>query len=285
MKKIIIAIILLGFLQPCSAQSELIDSLKIALSFAKDDSSRFKILYEIANLNMFTYPDTTTKYARRALQLAAILKDKRKEAKCLGTLCVSYTNSGDYIGALDAGFRSAEILEALNDSSTLIFCFLQLSNCYREQEDYKEALNFGYKAKSLFNQTNLNTGQAGLVLFIISDEYEKSNELDSAFMYAKQSLELYPEWSGTMMTLGNVYSKLDLPDSALKYYRLGIAYSIDYYTSSVYLIDIYNNMSKLFASRGDIDSALVYAGKSINEGAEIYPEGKIRAAMQIANLY
>ncbi len=267
------------------AQKHYIDSLKNALSFAKDDSSRYKILNEIAGLNMFTYPDTTTKYARHALQLAGILKDKKKEANCLGTLCVSYTNSGNYIGALDVGFKSAEILGKLKDSSALVFCFLQLSNCYREQEDYKEALNYGYKAKSLFNQSNLDSGVGGLVLFVISDEYEKSNDLDSAFKYAKQAMEFYPEWSGTMMTLGNVYLKMDLPNSALKFYRLGIASSIDFYSSSVYSIDIYNNMSKLFASRNEIDSALLYAGKSINEGGEIYPEGKIRAAMQIAHLY
>jgi len=284
MKIFIFLFLIILFVSQTQAQKDYIDSLKEKLNYQTEDTSKYKLLYAIATANMFTQADTSVEYARKSLQLAQKLKNKKKEASCLGTLCVGLTVLGNYASALEFGFKALEIFTNLKDTSSLIITNLQLMNCYKEQEDYTEALKYGYQAKQFF-KTAEDPGKKGLVLSVMSSVYEKLNRLDSALYYGKQALQLYPEWSGTSLTLGDIYFKQGFLDSSLKYYRSTILFASNNGLNK-YLSDIYNNMSKLFDLYGNKDSSISYAIKSITqEGIDAYPEGKLRAAIQLANLY
>ena len=90
-------------------------------------------------------------------------------------------------------------------------------------------------------------------------------------------------WSGVFEYMGEIYAKMGMGDLALDYYRRGIKIKGN---NAVSLIELYNDMSKLFESNGQTDSSIYYANKSINEkGVLANPEGLLQASSQLAKLY
>lgn len=269
-----------------AAQNSESDSLKKELGAETHLTRKYELAYQIAIINMFRHSDTATRYALQALTIAKKLKDKHKEAACAGTLCVSLTVSGEYPKALGYGLHSLALNKELHDTTGMVFSNLQLMNCYKEQEAYPEALAFGYQAKSLFGSPSLPPQLKGLILSVMGTVFEKVNRFDSTLAYAKVALEDYPEWSGTFLTLGEVYRKKRFLDSAMYYYRTGIVLATTFYPSNVHLIDLYYNSALVFVSLNKVDSALYYALKAISHsGIQSYPEGQLRIALLLVQLY
>ncbi len=267
------------------SQSNYRDSLRHNLASAKEDANKVETLFFLSNSYLFTYADTSAAYAKQGLQLAQKIDYVPGEVSCMNMLCVSLANLGNFPSSLDFGFKGLALAENLHDTRLIIFSNVALMNCYRKQEDYKEALIFGYKAKSLFTTPYSDTNQVSVVFFILGSIYEKIDQPDSALFYAEKSYQLSKESSEIFQVLGEIHARLKHTDLALNYYRGGISVATQ---NSTYtgLIDIYNDMSKVFESIGKIDSSIYYGHKSIvQEGIHAYPEGVLRASTQLADLY
>jgi len=265
------------------------DSLKKKLATAKEDTAKVNLLFNLAVSYTLSYPDTAASYAEQGLRLAQKIDYKSGEAHCLGALCLTLTFLGNFPRALDFGFKALTLFENLHDTLELIVTNLQLMNCYRQQEDYEEALVYGYNAKKLFKLSHklsqLDSNVISLVLGVIGSIYEKTNQLDSALYYEQQAYAWNKGWNGVFKNLGEIYFKMGHTDLALDYYRKGIAVATKE-VSNVGLVDIYNAMSKIFESTGNTDSSVYYANKSIiQEGVHANPEGLLQASTQLANLY
>jgi two-component system NtrC family sensor kinase len=261
------------------------DSLKQKLVYAKQDTAEVNLLFNLAITYLFAYADTSATYAKQGLLLAQKINYKHGEVDCMHMLCLSLTNLGNFTRALDFGFKALALSKNLRDTLLMVYSNNTLMFYYTAQEDYKEALVYGYKAQKLFKLPYRDTFQASVVLGIVASVYEKINQLDSALYYAEKSYELSKRWSGIFQTLGDIHAKMKHPDLALNYYRKGVSVATENSTY-VSLIDIYNEMSKVFELTGKTDSSVYYAHKSIiQEGIHAYPEGVLRASAQLANLY
>ena len=262
-----------------------VDSVKQKLASAKEDTAKVNLLFYLAGGYTFSYPDTAASYAAQGYQLAQKINYKSGEAHCLGALCLNLTSLGNFPAALNFGFQSLSIFENLHDTTSLIWTNIQLMNCYRQQEDYEEALIFGYKAKSLFRLSHPDSNQISVALSVIGSVYEKINQLDSALYYAQKAYTWDKGWSGLFQTLGEIYAKMGHKDLALDYYRKGIPVATKE-VNSISLVAIYNDMSKVFESTGNTDSSIYYANRSITqEGVHANPEGLLSASTQLASLY
>ena len=198
---------------------------------------------------------------------------------------MSLTLLGSYKIGLQYGFDCLSLSEKLHDTFLMKRAYDALAICYMEQEDYKVALKYEQSALFLSKAANQGDYERGLALGTICLIYERSNRLDSALYYGNKTYELVKDWSGLYLRLGNIYSKLNLRDTALYYYRIGI-FIAQRYLAYIDLVDIYNQISLLWNMNGKRDSAIFYAKKSVNqEGSLTYPEGRLRAATQLAHLY
>ena len=230
-------------------------------------------------------PDSAAASARMGMELAQKLNDKHGERSCMHLLCVSLSNLGNYAGALDIGFRALAASEQYHQVEAIIHSDIVIMNCYRQEGDYKEALKYGYHAEKLLDHPYPKTGMATVVLGLLSSSLERNNQPDSALYFAEKSYELTDEFPEIYVLLGNIHTKLGHSNLALDFYRKGIPYSTLNSANKV-LIEIYNGMSKAFASLGDIDSAIYYAQKSItHEGIHSFPEGMLDASLQLVSLY
>lgn len=264
------------------------DSLKQQLANATNDTSKVNFLLDIGFSYAFEYEDTAILYANEGLDLARKINYKNGEGGHLGLMIIALFLSGNYTASLKYNFEYLSLAEKLNDTYLLVNAYDLLGLCYREQEDYKEALKYEYQAEVLSRFLHLQPGQRNLRGFALGNLcsiFERANQLDSALFYGKKAFEVIKDWSGLYLYLGNIYTKQNKPDSAFYYYMAGIPIA---QKNLIYidLLDMYNQLSMLFQSAGKKDSAIFYAKRSITiVGPGSYPEGKLRAMSQLAALY
>ncbi|WP_435356371.1 tetratricopeptide repeat-containing sensor histidine kinase [Emticicia sp. SJ17W-69] len=256
-------------------------TLKQQLVTAQADTTKFRLLGELVDSYLYNNVDTGLVYAKQKLELSKKLNDKKGEVISLAEISTALTISGNFTSALYYGFENIAVSEKLQDSLSICIAYMMLGVCYREQEDYKEALKFAYKGLNYSKNLRLEPNALGLV----SSIYERSNQLDSALYYGLKANKLTKIWSGLYLILGNIYLKLKQRDLAFDYYRKGIPVAIKYFVY-IDLVDIYNKMSIEYELAGKRDSSIYYARKSIDvEGVNSYAEGKLRASTQLAKLY
>jgi signal transduction histidine kinase len=277
-------VLLLSF-TPAICQNNYLDSLRQRLATEKEDTARVNAIFNLALLSSISSPDSAVMYGMQGLQLAQKINYKSGEASCMGALCLSLTFLGSFPKALDFGFKALEIYKELKDTSQLIWTNLQLMGCYNQQEDYEEALTYGRNAIKLFGWSRPDTNQMSIVLGLMGTVYGKINQLDSALYYAQRSYELNRGGIGSNISqvLGEIYAKMGYNDLALSYYRKGIAVAMKD-INSMSLVTLYNDMSKVHESNGNIDSSIYYANRSMMQARD-NPEGLLQAYTQLAHLY
>jgi signal transduction histidine kinase len=261
------------------------DSLKHQLSQTKVDSSKVDLLHNIGWSFVFLDEDSAANYGRKGLEIAKQINYKTGEANCLDLLSFSLSLNGNFIGALDFGFKNLSLAENLKDTILIATANSTLMTCYLEQDDYEQALKYGLQAELFSKSPKVDTETRAIILGLLGSAYEKLNQPDSALYYGLKSYALTKEWSGIYLTLGNIYADKGMNAQALEYYRKGIPVAEK---SAIYidLVDIYNGTSKIFVSSNQIDSSVYYAQKSIKQkGVQSYPEGELGAATQLAHIY
>jgi two-component system, NtrC family, sensor kinase len=260
------------------------DSLKQVIATTKQDTSRIIALWNLAFTYAFVHQDSAILYANEGLELSKKAGYTSGEAYNNLVLIMAHTLQGSYTVALQYGFNGLSIAEKISDSLLILRSNSALAICYREQEDYAEALKYLIRAEAISKASTYNSYQP-LLLGDYCVIYERMNRLDSALYYGLQSYEKAKQWSGIYLKLGVVYAKLGKSDSALFYFRAGIPKAEKYFIY-IDLVDIYNEMSELFQSIGKMDSAIYYGNKSIlQEGSLSYSEGRFRSVTHLASLY
>src|SRR5688572_1646187 len=284
-KKLVLTFILLCFLHLVNAQNNYADSLKQQLASSKDEVDRIDLLGRLALFYTFFYPDTAEIYARQGLQLARKINYKAGEAGSLLSLCLSHTFSGNYTSALEYGLKASPLLADLHDTSLLIWNDIQIMTCYRQMEDYDQALIYGYSAMKLFKYFHADSNQLSIGLGVLGSVYEKKNQLDSALDYQQKAFAEDTSWASLFQFMGQTYAKMGHISMALDYYKRGL-HNAAIEKNSVAFIDLSNGLSKVFELTGQIDSSIFYANRSISKaGIKTNPEGLLEASIQLARLY
>jgi signal transduction histidine kinase len=263
-----------------------VDSLKQLLALAKQDTTKVNLLHYLSWAYMFVYADSGAGYAKQGLQLSKTIGYTRGKLSNTLPLVTALVRLGNFKEAFYYGFKGMQLAQSVKDTALLGWMYLALVDCYREQEDYKEALEYVNKAKQICWSKNFDANARIVMFGYFASIYERSNQPDTALYYAKIATVLAKRnWSGLFLTLGNIYVRKREPDTALYYYYKCILFAKQLHVY-IDLVDAYNEVSKVFESKGQMDSSIYYARKSISqEGVNTYPDGALRSAIQLAQLY
>ena len=173
--------------------------------------------------------------------------------------------------------KALKVAREKDDGRTEELVFGGLGDLYGDQNIYSEALNYYNqaleKSKSISDKKGegVNLGRIG-GLFIKQKKYVEANEK------IMQSLELAAQVSDgiTRLTdlgnLGIVYQKLDISDSAVKYYSLSRAlskktgYMLSYAINTYNLGDIYHDKNQ-----DEIAAKLIKEALLIGDSIKYYP--------------
>ena len=242
-----------------------IDSLKVLLAReAKEDTLMVARLNTLTGYLIVRNADSAMPYADRALRLAEKLNFENGIAVAYLRFSSIYKTQGDFVLALDYLQKAKRKYAKLRSKITLGYAEANLNNT---QGDYRSALNFylGYqlpKVKGIFNYSSV-----GNFLFI-ADSYNGLNKPDSALYYLRKiplaSLKVFDNMPWFYNITGDAWLRLKQTDSSLFYYKLALDYSIPGETSINTLASSLG-LAKVFLSRGQPDSGILYAFHTLND--------------------
>ena len=283
MRKIIILVLVLFFAHALQAQNRLLDSLKQQLAVAKEDTNKVRLLNDISTKYTWMYADTASMYARRGLQLAQRLNDEKGIAFAQRSMCASLTVLGNYLLALDYGFKALTLFKKIRSNTGIAGSYNTIAQCYRGQGDYSTAIKYARIALQLAEQNQFEKKRLAIFQGILSSTYEKDNQLDSAIKYGERAYEVNKQWSGILYVLGNAYAKKGNFNKAKEYFQKAIPIA-EKNETTIDLADVNNAMANMYKSKDQADSAIYYATKTVQQ-KWAHPSGVLQASNLLAELY
>ncbi len=224
------ALILLFFVVPLLGfpqRSNVADSLKRALTSAKEDTTVCKLMIQLGDSFVNNQPDSALTHYDNALEIALNKKSEKFRAVALQKIGVVHYYKGDYARALDFYKRSLHLHRSINNLKGI-------SNCYNN-------MGIIYGVKGIYDKT--------LEYFL------KSLAIDIELGDPKQISYSYNN-------IGNVYQSMDDPDKAKEYFEKALYIQQDINDENG-LLAVYSNLGSIANKTGDYQTALDYFQKGL----------------------
>jgi|GEM_PF-1916404 len=189
MKKLITVIIIFFSLVNLCAQRRSTDSLKLLLSKEKTDTGRVNLLGTIGARFGFGMKknDSSLWYLQRALDLSKKINYTKGEFLAEQHIAYYLFQTGNYSEALKLSLQNVKKAQLLNDKGYLFDQTRLVIWIYNSIGNYKMALQYGMKLKSLASSLNyndpLNIPYNAIANNNLAKVFEGLNQLDSALHY------------------------------------------------------------------------------------------------------
>lgn len=266
-RKFILILSLFLFSKELMAQKQKADSLFNLLKKENADTTKVKLMWELAGVINVYDPEEALVLSQKALDLATDIKYTEGQSKALGAMANSFTKMGNFPKALEYNLRKLKLEEKRNNPKSLASVLLNIGIVYRYQEQYKDALIYYYRSDSVIKKYNLEENKY-YILMNLGDIYDMLGNTDSAFSYFNKSLILSTslkndDYIGNSMTgLGNTYLKQGNYPFALLNYRTAITY-LQKANNDEVLCEAALGLARLFQKQNMNDSAIHYARLSL----------------------
>lgn len=281
-----LALIFLTFSFSGYSQKAKVDSLGKMLSAEKIDSNRVRLMWQLAGAMNVYNPDTALTLSYHALSLAKSIDYTEGESRSLGMLASTLRKIGNYPRALELSIQKLQLEEKRKHPRNMASVLISIGVVYREQEEYRKALEYYSQADSVIRQYDIEN----LKYFInlnIGDAYNLLNISDSAFTYFSKSLELarvyhdkdlVGDFIGTSMTgLGHTFLKLGSYQNSLSYYQMAIGY-LKAANDDEILCEAALGLANLYEQLNKHDSAAYFANISLSLAKNKFQSKELDAA-------
>ena len=264
------------------------DSLLYLLNhgLVKEDSSKFELLYEIAENS--TDADTIIKYSEQAIKLAEKLNKNPAQPFVLkGT---GYLNSGKLASALECFMTAANYYKADHYNIGMAIVYLYISEAYNQQENYDNAKYYLKNAIEIFGKEKDSINLASALHNLGYTNYSMG-QYDTALIIFSKTSEIYQrlgslrEYAYCLGNTGLVYSRQSEFEKAEDYLLRAIEILRklgDEYAVTQYMIEY----AGILQHKGEIKKAIVCATVSFgNAEKNGIIEFKRDAAYRLSKLY
>lgn len=210
-------------------QTYLIDSLKLDIKNSKTEEKLLAAIFALCDQGYSLHPDTLMSYAGHARKLAQKKSDLHDEVKALYYESYALTNKGLIDSSLNIANSCMEILKIkVNDPVLLANVLNQKGRCYMRKNNYKEAIEMGYR---------------------VIDEAEKCK--DTLLQMKGKTL------------IGWAYLEMGQTSEALNWHLKALRTTDDTSMQARYGI-LFANLALNYNGLKKTDSALYYIGKAID---------------------
>lgn len=248
-----------------SGQNVEIDSLSRLYSADLPDTSRIKILNELAFNYVYNNPSIARDDVDIALNLASSIKYEKGMARSYNILGGINWAEGNYAVSLDFYLTSTQYYEKLGDRLGLAKCYNNIGEIYKKLNELDRALDYLLKAKTALEQT-FGEDKSLLVYNNIAELYFLKGQLEEAEAYFNMVLqreELSTEFK-------DAYALTGLGDIATE--RRDFANAEQYYFDALAIrqqskdnrgvSSSYLKIGKMLNDQGLHDSATIYFKKA-----------------------
>lgn len=293
MRLLLILFLVFSCLLAYSQYQERIDSLKNHLFLEDISSSKVDVLYEIAWEYRNSTPDSTIKYAQRALDLAIKNNFLNRQAKAFNFIGIAYHYKGDYVNAFDYLSKGLEFAKKVNDSLQYGHSLNTLGRLFMTQGDFVKAYNYFFEAKHVFEALYDQSGLSHCYKSL-AELYQNQKNIPKALEMLKKALEIRYHINddrgaiSIINELATLYTSQGNYLEAFKYYGEAkkIALQIN---DKVNIAEINNGIASIYYDQSKYNEAHNYAVEALemveqtdNENLRIkiyLLEGKINLAL------
>jgi hypothetical protein len=325
MKKILLLPFFFAFQVGVFAQDyHYADSLKHLIATEQEEDTTTVIHYlRLAYYYTWSFPDTAIMYYQKAYLLSNQLEFRRGLIYALEGQAYPLSLVREDSAAVSTAFRSIQLAEEAKDNRWLAGAWFTLGSVYIHLRDFEKGLL--YHRKALGYTSSSDSDFINVINQHIAGCFLGLNQPDSADMYAKKVLKynkLHQVENGfDVYQMGSVFFQKGLLDSALRYYREGLAMvtkqgilkdmancnlgianvfqerqvydSAIYYARTAWVIagmtglaneklEALDQLTSLFAATGNTDSAFVYQQHALQLKDNIYNADKVRQVQLLA---
>ncbi|RED97435.1 ATP-binding protein [Marinoscillum furvescens] len=213
-------------------------------------------------------PDSSLFYANKALNLAKGHGYEDLEIQAINYIGVAYRNLSNYSKAFEKYLEALRLSEERGNQEQRGYSLINLGNLYLYQTNFHGAIKYFIQALDQA-QSLANQRMVAYCFTNLGRSYKGINEYGQAELYFKQAIEirkkqedLYGQLSAEM-ELAEVYLLQGNLDKA-ENYHLALAVNIEPTGNPRMLGMVYNNVARVYLSKGELVSAKHFAQKAIN---------------------
>jgi serine phosphatase RsbU (regulator of sigma subunit)/Tfp pilus assembly protein PilF len=247
------------------AQVSIVDSLVANLENLKEDSTKVKLLNEIAGKLYRSDPQRAIEYANEAQALAERIKYKKGSALAFRYIGSSNYNQGYFVEAAINWERALEINKALNDDRSIANNLSNLGAIYAQFGDETKSIEYFLQALQIAERVGDSLRIATCLLNIGAIYSVQASDQDDAIEYYLKALNIaeaiiYKVAVGMcLFNIGESYLEMENYDSALFYFDK----SITSFESNIDIVASLNSIGKTLAKMGDFDAAIDYHKRAL----------------------
>lgn len=224
MKKVILYLSLVVLYQPIYSQNTLIDSLENRLAnYSETDTLKIDLLNELAFKLFRVDKGKALQYATLADSLSDVLAYLPGKPKSLKVKGMYYSETFDFLQAINYFQKSIKISEELNDLATLASCNNAIAHIYKDQGDYPRSLEY-YHASLVICEKLGNEFFIASVQSNLGGLYLKLKNYTEALHYFSESVDFF-EKAGNKTNLIVPYKNILALNVELKNDSLALYYS------------------------------------------------------------
>ena len=152
-----------------------------------DDSLKLVAHLDLAKFYIDNNNDSSIVHGQSAFLLAVKIKSKRYEAQSLSFLSSVLLQRGNVDQALDYALKALKLYQSLHDSTFLIVSYRNLGDVFISQNDLPKARQYYLDALHIKPKSSSAFLFRSWSLIGLGDLYSKMNQPDSALYYAQQA--------------------------------------------------------------------------------------------------
>ncbi len=207
---------------PVQAQNQAeIDSLHVLLAQAKSDTSKARILLDLANWSFRIDIKSGIDFAEKSLALSKKEKFPFGLMNATSSLQRFYLLTGKYDDSENYAKQALDYALEFNDSTRIASAYSNLGNVASRQGNQEKAFKFGLQGLEIHEQLGDENGQAK-ILSNLGNYLWYAGQGKEALPYFERSLALKKKigdvrrQASTLNSLGNLYDELGEPEKALE---------------------------------------------------------------------
>ena len=295
--KYLFFLLLVTLVSSANAQSLIPDSVRVAIRNSPDDSSKVKRLMRAATFLPYIQPDSALFYADSIIHFSERIDFAYGTALGYRLRAEAHLYKGDFPQGLYFNEKSMRLFELLKDTDNFVSAITQRASLFSELGDHQQAIATGFKSYELFSSfgdssySRIEEKYGSNILNKLSKTcelakvYEAANRLDSALIYAKESLRIDQSinygWVAPLTLLGNIYYKLNDYSSALSSYNTKARFTYRIDSAKTFI-----GKAAVFDKCHQSDSCELYALKAL-DGFERtkFSKGIMQASEMLARVY
>ena len=297
MKKIILFFFLIGQLNigylfandTIISQITKADSLKNILKTI-EGKEKVQVLIKLSELNLLNFPAEAVEYAKKALNLARLIKYEAGELEALAKVGVSNHYLGNYEKALEYYNQLLNIYRKKGDKKYIAGYLNNIGACYYKLGNYDKALGNYHESLKIREELEDKKGMASSLnnignIYDDLSKYYKALEYYSRSLTIKEKLNDKKGMESTLNNIGIIYNKLGKYDKALDYHQRSLKIKTEIGNKKGIAIALYN-IGKVYEEKDNYNDALKYFQQALQYKEEAGDKwGISNTCLSIGSIY